>query len=170
MSAKENTNVGAFPSNKEEGNGAASVTARCTPSGEPASRERVWPALAWHSGDQGSSSRRLLLSHGHASDRGGAHDDLQAGNPAQSSQAPDSAAEQEASAVDQPTSVAEQDEFPQGQAPQTPVRGGPQSTVPRKPFATASLTFSLLSLGAVTNMLAPSRRSFNRPSSWQSEF
>ena len=98
------------------------------------------------------------------------HDDLQDVNPAQSSQVPDSAAEQAASAVDQSASAAEQDEFPQGQAPQTPVRGGPQSTVPRKPFATASLTFSLLSLGAVTNMLAPSRRSFNRPSSWQSEF
>ena len=170
MSAKENTNVGAFPSNKEEGNGAASVTAHCTPSGEPASRERVWPALAWHSGDQGSSSRRLLFSHGHASDRGGAPRRPPGPKPRPIVSGPDSAAEQAASAVDQPTSVAEQDEFPQGQAPQTPVRGGPQPTVPRKPFATASLTFSLLSLGAVTNMLAPSRRSFNRPSSWQSEF
>lgn len=75
-------------------------------------------------------------------------------NPAQSSQVPDSAAEQAASAVDQSASAAEQDEFPQGQAPQTPVRGGPQPAVPRNPFATASLTFSLLSLGAVANMFA----------------
>ena len=82
------------------------------------------------------------------------HDDLQDVNPAQSSQAPDSAAEQAASAVDQSASAAEQDEFPQGQAPQTPVRGGPQPAVPRNPFATASLTFSLLSLGAIANMFA----------------
>lgn len=82
------------------------------------------------------------------------HDDLQDVNPAQSSQAPDSAAEQAASAVDQSASAAEQDEFPQGQAPQTPVRGGPQPAVPRNPFATASLTFSLLSLGAIANMSA----------------
>lgn len=82
------------------------------------------------------------------------HDGLQTANPAQSSQAADSAGEQGDSAAEQVASIAEQSGLPQGQAPRTPVREGSQPTAPGNPFAAASPAFSFLSLGAVACILS----------------
>ena len=97
---------------------------------------------------------QTIKTSGRRASMSATHDGLQAANPAQSSQAADSAGEQGDSAAEQVASIAEQSGLPQGQAPRTPVREGSQPTAPGNPFAAASPAFSFLSLGAVACMLS----------------